>query len=167
MATRSARPSVSASIRIAVFTSGSLSGGAIEPETSSRKTRLRGGVRSGGRAARACRPMSARRWRGFHGHVATSVVTENGALVVGSGYVEAEVVDQLLDADGVGRRQRALVEEAADVRVRGGVDVDRKGGERIVGDAAKLVLVESCRRLRCWNGGGTEVCHRAIGATRS
>ena len=43
---------------------------------------------------------------------------------------EPEVVDQLFDADGVGRRQRALVQEAADVRVRRGVDVDREGRQR-------------------------------------
>ena len=78
MATRSCAVSVSASIFIAVFTSGSLSFGAIEPETSSRNTRLRGGVFPAG-SRRAWRPMSASLWRLFHGHGASSVVTPNGA----------------------------------------------------------------------------------------
>ena len=76
------------------------------------------------------------------GAAATSVVTENGALSSGFWYVEPEVVDQLFDADGIGRRQRALVQEAPDVRVRRGVDVDRERRQGIVADAAKLVLVD-------------------------
>ena len=43
-------------------TSGSLSGGAIEPETSSRNTRLRGGRCAPRSSRRACWPISARRW---------------------------------------------------------------------------------------------------------
>ena len=109
--------------------------------------------------------MSARRWRGFHGHAATSVVTENGApsrrVLVG----EAEVVDQLFDAHRVGWWQRAPIEEAPNVRVRRRVDVDGERRERIVADAVEAVLVDLVvglgvelyrRGHRCLSG-----CHRA------
>jgi hypothetical protein len=72
-------------MRIAVFTSGSLSGSCIEPDTSRRKTRLRGGVRPLSMRG-ACSPMSASRCRGFHGHGAISVVTENGCPFGASAY---------------------------------------------------------------------------------
>ena len=98
---------------------------------------------------RACRPMSASRWRGSTGTAATSVVTENGASSCGVRVGEAEVVDQLLDAHRVGRRQRALVEEPADVRVRRGVDVDREGRERIVSRRGGSCSRRSDRRPRC------------------
>jgi hypothetical protein len=68
---------------MAFFTSGSLSSGAIDPDTSMRNTRLRGGVLPGGRR-RACRPISASLWRLSHGHGASSVVTPNGAPCVES-----------------------------------------------------------------------------------
>ncbi len=64
-------------------------------------------------------------------------------VAVGAGVVVGEVVDHLLDADGVGRRQQALVEEPSDVGVRGGVDVDREGGEGVGGgDGLEVVLDE-------------------------
>ena len=83
MATRSWLPSVSASIFIAFFTSGSLSLLAIDPDTSSRNTRLRGGVFPAGNR-RAWRPISASLWRLSHGHGASSVVMPKGAACVES-----------------------------------------------------------------------------------
>ena len=62
------------------------------------------------------------------------VVAGRGRVVVG------EVVDQLLDPDGVLRRPRVLVEEAPDVGVGGGVDVDREGRQRGGPHAEERVL---------------------------
>ena len=56
--------------------------------------------------------------------------------------VVGEVVDQLLDADRILRRQLALVQEAPDVGVRRGVDVDRERRQRLVGRAGPLVVVD-------------------------
>ena len=78
MATRSRAVSVSVSMRIAVVTRGNRSAGVIEPDTSSRKTRLRAGVVFGS-SRLACSATSASRWRGFQGQEATSVVTPTGA----------------------------------------------------------------------------------------
>ncbi len=61
---------------------------------------------------------------------------------------ETEVVDQFLDADGVGRRQLAARKETPHVGVRRGVDVDRERGQRIVGHAPKAVLFDPVVRLR-------------------
>ena len=81
-----------------------LVGGIIEPETSIRKTRFRGeGSRS--LSSRPCSPISASRWRGFHGHGVSSVVIENGSFARWLWIVEAEIVDELFDADGAGGRQ--------------------------------------------------------------
>ena len=55
----------------------------IEPDTSSRNTRLRGGIFPR-RCRLACRPMSASLCRLFHGHGASSVVIPNGAPCVES-----------------------------------------------------------------------------------
>src|ERR1051326_3573517 len=45
--------------------------------------------------------------------------------------IVGEIVDHLLDSHRVFRRQRTRVNEAPDVRVRSGVDIDREGGEGI------------------------------------
>ena len=73
-------------MRIAVLTSGSLSGASIEPETSSRNTRLRGGVRSLSMRLRLQTDERERDASEFHGHAATSVVTEKGSPFCGCGY---------------------------------------------------------------------------------
>ena len=57
----------------------------IDPETSSRKTRLLGGRESFG-IDFAFSPIRASRCNGFQGQTATSVVTENGLPSSGSGY---------------------------------------------------------------------------------
>jgi hypothetical protein len=51
-----------------------------------------------------------------------------------------EVVDQLLDAHGVGGWQPAFAQETAHVAVAGGVDVDREGGERLIAHEVEVVL---------------------------
>ena len=63
---------------------GSLSGGRIEPETSSRNTRLLGGIAST-RSDFPRIPMRSRRCSGAHGAVARSVVTLNRFFPRGSG----------------------------------------------------------------------------------
>ena len=54
-----------------------------------------------------------------------------------------EVVHQLLDAHGIGRRQVAAHEEPAHVAVRGAVHVDREGGKRVVARVEEAVLVDA------------------------
>ena len=46
------------------------------------------------------------------------------------GVIVREVVDQFLDADRILRRRLTVVQEAADVGVRGGVDVGGEGRQR-------------------------------------
>jgi hypothetical protein len=55
----------------------------------------------------------------------------------------AEIVEQLLGADGVGRRTRALAHEAAEVGVRRGVDVDRERRQRRGGDGEERVVAQA------------------------
>ena len=59
-----------------------------------------------------------------------------------------EVVDQLLDAHGVGRRQPAFAQEPADIGVRRRVDVDGEGGERRRGHRAHGGLLDDAVTLR-------------------
>ena len=54
--------------------------------------------------------------------------------------VEPEVVDQLLDADGIERREVAVGEEPAHVGIRRRVHVDGERGQRVRGHSAKRVL---------------------------
>src|SRR5262245_9092368 len=63
---------------------------------------------------------------------------------------EAEVVDHLLDADRIRRRQTSLVEEATDVGIRRSVDVDRKRRQRLVGDSTEGVFGNRGIRLGVW-----------------
>ena len=128
-------------MRIAVRTSGSLSGDIIEPDTSSRNTRLRGGtllVRhlAALQADQRQAMLRVPRALGQFGRDRERRVRRR--LRIG----EAEVVDHLLDAHRAGRRQRAGVEEAPDVRVRRRVDVDRERRQRIARDATERVLVD-------------------------
>ena len=67
----------------------------------------------------------------FHGQSPIAVVTANGLPSRGSRVVVGEVVDQLLDADRVLRRRLALIQEAANVGVRRGVDVGGERGQRL------------------------------------
>ena len=84
MATRSLGPSWFTSRRIAAFTSGSLFGSSIEPETSRRKTRLLGGRWPGG-SSRPLMPIRTRRWPAFQGQVVVSMWTANGRPSLGGG----------------------------------------------------------------------------------
>ena len=143
-----AASSVSTSIRIAVLTSGSLSGG-----PSSR--RRRAGTR--GCAAACVSAAMRRRLQPDQREPMLRVPRAGGHLgrhrerraFRRVRVREAEVVDQLLDAHRVGGWQRAVVEEAADVRVRRGVDVDRERRERIVARRDESGSRRSCRRPRC------------------
>jgi hypothetical protein len=65
-----------------------------------------------------------------------------GAAVVRQGIIIIEVVDQLLYADRILGRQLSVIEKAADVGVGGRVDVDGEGGQRVLGDLQKAVLVD-------------------------
>ena len=120
-------------------TSGSLFGSSIEPDTSIRNTRLRGGRSSvvtfaaldadahepDGRVPRARSDLGVDRERRIAGRRRIVVV---------------EVVDHLLDAHRVLRRQLALVEEPPHVRVRRGVDVDRERRERLTAMLSEIAL---------------------------
>ena len=144
--------SLSTSMPSAVLTSGSLFGVLIEPETSIRNTRLRGGSALPADSAPAGRSRQPVRvgstgTRPLGGH-RERLARRRRRVVV------AEVVDQLLDPDGVRRRQLSLVQEAPDVGVRGRVHVDREGGQRILGGAMKAVLVDAGRRPRCCTDAG-------------
>ena len=77
IATRSPSPSCSTSIFIAALTSDSLLGARIEPDTSSRNTRLLGG-RLAGSNSRPFRAIRTRRCLGAHGQEAVSACTANG-----------------------------------------------------------------------------------------
>ena len=128
MATRSFSPSCSTSRCRPHLTSGSLLGSSIEPETSTRKTRLLGGRprlvdRFGGDADPGQPVLGVPRAAGDLDVDGERIVAgiRRGRVVIG------EVVEHLLDADGVPGRQHVLVEEAPDVGVAGRVDVDREG----------------------------------------
>ena len=63
------------------------------------------------------------------------------------GIVVGEVVDQLLDADGVLRRELAVGQELSDVAVRGRVHVDGEGRKRVLDGTAEGVLGDVVIRL--------------------
>ncbi len=77
MATRSCGRSSFTSMRNDALSSGSLSGDCMEPETSSRKTRLLGG-RSRVSTRSPWMPMRTSLWSVFQGAAVTSVVIEKG-----------------------------------------------------------------------------------------
>ena len=58
----------------------------------------------------------------------------------GSRVFVREVVDELLDADGVGRRKGAFAQESPNVRIRRGVHVDREGRQRFLQDLGERGL---------------------------
>ena len=75
--------------------------------------------------------LARRPGRGRHRHGGEEGLVARGRL----GVAIVEIVDQLLDPHRIARRQLAVVEEAADIGVGGGVDVDREGRHRRLGDA--------------------------------
>ena len=77
-ATRSFSPSRLTSSFNELFTSGSRFSAAIDPDTSTRNTRLLGG-RLSASIGRAFSPIRASRWAGAHGQSAISTVTANGS----------------------------------------------------------------------------------------
>ena len=83
IATRSFSPSWLTSIRSDALTSGSLAGSFIDPDTSTRKTRLLGG-RLSVAIGFAFTPIRASRCLGCHGHSASSTVTANGSSPSGA-----------------------------------------------------------------------------------
>jgi hypothetical protein len=62
--------------------------------------------------------------------------------------VEPEIVDKLLDANRTGRWQCTIVDESPDVRVRGGVHVDRERRERVGIYSPEAVLFDGVVRFR-------------------
>jgi len=84
MARRSRAVRCSASRSSDSRTSGSLLASDIEPETSTRKTRLSGG-RAAASIARARRATRTRRCSGAHGQAVTAVLARNGTSAVGLG----------------------------------------------------------------------------------
>ena len=79
MATRSSGRSLPSSRRIDSFTNGSLFGWFIEPDTSSRKTRLAAG-RSAIVTSRPFNPMRTNRCSDAQGADATSIATAKGVV---------------------------------------------------------------------------------------
>ena len=67
-----------------------------------------------------------------------------------------EIIDELLDADSVARRQRAVVNEFADVGVGGSVDIDGEGRNRGVGNSLDRIGCVASGYFSvstyCWNG---------------
>ncbi len=136
------------------FTSGSLSGSSIEPDTSTRKTRFEAvgcGLRFRSPGCRCAAGGSS----DSTACGATSVTTPNGvAASRGAAYVVVEVVDQLLDAHRVLRRQAALVQDAPHVAVGAGVDVDAERRDGILGCAMHRDSRRSSRRFSRSRGVG-------------
>ena len=54
--------------------------------------------------------------------------------------VVREVVDHLLNAHRIGGRQLPFAQEPAEIRIRGRIDVDREGGQRVLGNRGHLVV---------------------------
>ena len=63
-------------------------------------------------------------------------------VVVRLRIIVAEIVDHLLDPHRVLGRKRAALEEAPDVRIRGGIDVDGEGRERIARRGEERVFLD-------------------------
>ncbi len=142
IATRSFSPSSSTSSFSPRFTSGSRLGGFIEPETSIRNTRLLSG-RCPRSISRPLMPTRTRECLVCHGHWATSTCAAKGCSSPRRRIVVSEIVQQLFDADRVGRRQRAVLQEIHPrFGIRGRIDVDRERRERRVGHSLKGVLCE-------------------------
>ena len=70
-------------------------------------------------------------------------VDRERAVPLWLGVVVGEVVDELLDADGVLGRQAALIEEPPGVGVRRRVHVDREGRERVAPRVEEPLLVDA------------------------
>ena len=127
-------------------TSGSLSSLDIEPDTSTRKTRLRPRTasrsrlrsRSGMSAART--PTSASRCSSFHGQAPDFGRDRDRRVAGRRRVVEAEVVDELLDADRAFGRQPPFAEHPPDVGVGRRVDVGRERRPRMRADAMEAGL---------------------------
>ena len=102
------------------------------------------------------RQTRASRCSGFQGQPPTLGVDGERVLVLGggSGVVVREVVEHLLDPDGVGRRERVLVQEPPDVGVAGRVDVDREGREGLERDGDERVIGVAVERLAGGRRGG-------------
>ena len=66
-------------------------------------------------------------------------VDGEGIFALRRGVVIGEIVDQFLDADGVGGRELAGFQKAADVGIGRRVHVDGEGGERFIEDRPERV----------------------------
>ena len=139
IATRSFSVSFSTSNRIACFTSGNRSAGVIEPDTSRRKTKLLAGrfsvrhftaLQSNPQQAMARVPRTR---RGIE-------IDRERLVAFRFAVIVAEIIDHLFDAHRILGRERAGVDETADVRVRSRVDIDREGGKRIGRRREKRIL---------------------------
>jgi hypothetical protein len=74
-------------------------------------------------------------------------VRRDRRVAVRRGVVEAEVVDELLDADGAFGRQAPFLEHAPDVGIGRRVDVGREGRPRMGADAMEAALRQVPVRL--------------------
>ena len=75
-----------------------------------------------------------------------------------------EVIEQLLDADGVLGRQHVLGEEAADIRVAGRIDVDRERRQRFARRRVERIVDDRrCRTRRPARGSRCNVT-RVLGS---
>ena len=85
---------------------------------------------------------------GFHGVGITVIVDENGMSIEARRLVVVrEVVDQLLDPHRIGVRQIAVLEQAPHIGVRGRVDIDREGRDRLFRRDLQPVLLERLERV--------------------
>ncbi len=124
---------------MACFTSGSLSGSPIEPDTSSRNTRLLG-PRLLPVDFAALQPDAQQAVFGLPGTSGHFHIDGKGRSVARRRVVVGKVVDHFLDSHGIRRRQPALVQEAADIGIGGRIHVDRKRRKRLPGDRTELVV---------------------------
>jgi hypothetical protein len=114
-----------------------LSGDCIEPDTSIRNTRFVGSSDFEALDAdlHEQRLRIPRRRRHFRGHAERHVAARRRRVSI------VEVIDHLLDPHRILRRQLAAVEKAPHVGVRAGVDVDREGGDWLLGDQVHRVVI--------------------------
>ena len=78
----------------------------------------------------------------------------DGVLSAGRVVGIGEIIDHLLDADGIPRRQRTLAEKTADVGVGRGIHVDAEGGKRDPGPPFETGSPPGTGSPRCWTGWG-------------
>ena len=69
-------------------------------------------------------------------------VDRKGLVALGQRILIAEVVDQLLDAHRIRRRQAAVHQHAAHIGIGTGIDIQAEGGDRIFGNPLHRVVID-------------------------